>query len=154
MPDAVVTSTTSFSIERSLDAPIETVFAAFTEAPILKRWWGPEGFTTPSAEVDARPGGKYRIAMQPPEGETLHVFGTFVEVDRPRKLVYTWAWDEDEGPSHESLVTIELTSHGQQTHLLLTQTRLENEKSRDGHIEGWTSALGRLPALFQRSSVS
>lgn len=154
MPEAFVTSATSFSIERSLDAPIEKVFSAFTEVTILKRWWGPEGFTTPSAEVDARPGGKYRIAMQPPEGETVYVFGTFVEVDKPRKLVYTWAWDEDEGPSHESLVTIELTAHGDQTHLLLTQTRLENEKSRDGHIEGWTSALGRLPALFQRSSVA
>ena len=54
-------------ITRIIDAPREQVFSAWTEPQQIRRWWGPGEFTCPEAEVDLRPGGAYRLAMQPTE---------------------------------------------------------------------------------------
>ena len=143
MPETM--TTTSFTLSRVVDAPSERVFAAWTEPAMLKRWWGPPGFTTPTAEVDLRLGGAYRLAMTSPGGETYVVFGTFVTIDVPKKLAYTWAWEEDDGtPGHESLVTVEFKPKGTATEVVLTQERLANEESRDKHIDGWTGCLEHL----------
>ncbi|WP_449488619.1 SRPBCC family protein [Streptomyces purpurascens] len=63
------------------------VFRKLTDPQELARWWGPDGFSTPSVEIDLRPGGAYRIAMQPPEGELFHLVGEFIEVDPPGRPV-------------------------------------------------------------------
>ena len=52
-------------IKRSFKAPREELFAAWTQADTLQKWWGPEGFTAPSVEMDLKVGGKYRVEMQP-----------------------------------------------------------------------------------------
>jgi uncharacterized protein YndB with AHSA1/START domain len=79
-------------MEHVLPAPRPRVFALFTEASELPKWWGPHGFRTPSVEVDLRLGGTYRFAMQPPDGDLFHLAGEFVEVDPPARLVYTFRW--------------------------------------------------------------
>jgi uncharacterized protein YndB with AHSA1/START domain len=66
---------------------------------------GPAGFTCPSLELDVRGGGRYRIAMQPPEGDAFHLGGEFREVDWPRGLIYTFAWDEPDPDDRETVVT-------------------------------------------------
>ena len=48
------------SITRTFDAPRELVFKVWTQPEHLVRWWGPKGFTTPSCQMDVRPGGAYR----------------------------------------------------------------------------------------------
>ncbi|HEX6844114.1 MAG TPA: SRPBCC family protein [Actinomycetota bacterium] len=75
------------TITKMLDAPVDLVFRAWTEAEHLARWWGPEGFTVPSAECDAREGGALRIVMRAPDGQDFPMTGTFREVDPPRRLV-------------------------------------------------------------------
>src|SRR5579864_9338037 len=123
MPETM--TTTSFTLRRVVDAPSERVFAAWTEPKALKRWWGPPGFTTPSAEVDLRVGGAYKLAMTSPKGETYIVFGTFIAIEAPKKLSYTWAWEADDGaPSHESVVTVEFKPRGDTTEIVLTHERL------------------------------
>src|SRR5215213_5101866 len=58
-------------LERVVPALPERVYALNTEPELLARWWGPNGFSVPSVEVDARVGGRYRIEMQPPEGDSF-----------------------------------------------------------------------------------
>ena len=65
----------TLKLARVFPAPRERVFRAWTEPAELMRWWGPVGFTTPSAEVDLRVGGKYRIAMRRPDGGVHFVKG-------------------------------------------------------------------------------
>ncbi len=80
---------------------------AWTEPDQIRQWWGPGEFTCPKAEVDLRPGGSYRLAMQPTAGEAFIVGGTYREVEPPTRLVYTWRWEM--GPAadgSESLVMI------------------------------------------------
>jgi uncharacterized protein YndB with AHSA1/START domain len=149
MPEALVTSSTSFTVSRTLAAPREKVFEAWTDPRLLKQWWGPPGFTAPTAEVDLRPGGRYRLAMKPPDdSEVIYVTGKFIEVHRPEKLVYTWAWEEDTGLGHESLVTVEFKAHGAQTEIIVTQERLETAESRDRHIQGWVGCIDSLTNLL------
>jgi uncharacterized protein YndB with AHSA1/START domain len=59
-------------MKRVLRAPPSAVFRACTEPEELAKWWGPRGFTTSAIELDLRVGGRYRFAMQPPEGDLFH----------------------------------------------------------------------------------
>ena len=65
---------------------------------VLRRWWaaGPD-WGTPLAEVDLRPGGRYRLSMREPGGAVHTVGGEYLEVRRPERLVYTWAWEDEPG---------------------------------------------------------
>ena len=94
-------------LRRTFDAPRERVFRAWTDPIKLREWWGPPGFTCPVAEMNLRAGGEYRLAMKPPDGEEFFVAGIFQEVTPPERLVYTWAWEEDDMGTGETLVTVE-----------------------------------------------
>lgn len=55
-------------IERVFDAPVEKVWAAWTEPEQIKNWWGPEGYSAPDIQIDLREGGKYLYCMRGPAG--------------------------------------------------------------------------------------
>jgi uncharacterized protein YndB with AHSA1/START domain len=141
--DAVMTGQTSLRIERSFDASPEEVFDAWTNPEVLKRWWAvhPDG-STPIADVDLRVGGRYRLAMENPDGERHTVCGEYREVERPNRLVYTWQWELDSGePAHISSVTVEFHERGDQTSVVLDHTGLPDIESRDRHAQGWSACL-------------
>jgi uncharacterized protein YndB with AHSA1/START domain len=136
-------------LRRTFHAPRERVFRAWTEPALLRQWWGPRGFTTPTAEIDLRTGGRYRVAMQPPEGETLYLHGTYREVTPPSRLVYTWQW---EGDDTESVVTVEFVDQGGATEVVVTHERLPDQESLRNHTDGWGQCLDRLEELLSPST--
>src|SRR5438552_2469046 len=90
-----------------IEGPVEAVYRAWTDPRVLAQWWGPGGFG--SADMDVRPGGAYRIRMRSYDGDQmLTVTGTYREVEPPRRLVFTWRWEDGVPDAFESLVTIEL----------------------------------------------
>ena len=58
----------SLRVRRVFEAPREQVFHAFTEPDVVKRWWGPKGWTTTRVEIEPRPGGRVRWVMDGPDG--------------------------------------------------------------------------------------
>ena len=66
--DSTTSAERELLLTRTLDAPRALVFRAWTEPEHLARWWGPQGFTTPSCTMDVRPGGAWRICMRAPDG--------------------------------------------------------------------------------------
>jgi uncharacterized protein YndB with AHSA1/START domain len=77
---------------RAFKAPAPLVFDAWTDPVHLRKWRGPRGFEMVSCEVDLRPGGGYRFTHRSPDGG-LHVFhGRYREVERPDRLVSTFAY--------------------------------------------------------------
>lgn len=66
-----------FTVTRTLDAPVERVWRAWTTAEDVRRWWGPRGFTAPVAEMDVREGGRSLVAMRAPEGPLLYNTWTY-----------------------------------------------------------------------------
>jgi uncharacterized protein YndB with AHSA1/START domain len=142
-------STAVLRITRTFPAPRDRVFAAFTEPELLRQWWGPAGFSLPQASVDLRVGGRYRFEMQPPQGDLMYLVGTFREVKRPERLVYTWAW-EGAPPESETVVTIEFREAEGDTEVLITQEPFNSDEARQQHVFGWEGGLDRLTEIFRR----
>ncbi|MFF7312563.1 SRPBCC domain-containing protein [Streptomyces sp. NPDC008137] len=125
------------------------VFRELTDPGEVARWWGPDGFSTPSVEIDLRPGGAYRIAMQPPEGELFHLVGEYIDVDPPVGLSYTFRWEDPDPEDRETVVTLSLhdTDAGRSA-LTLDQGDFATERRRALHEEGWLQGLGKLGAML------
>jgi uncharacterized protein YndB with AHSA1/START domain len=138
------------TITRVLDAPREVVFAAWTDAKQAAQWWGPEGFTTISCEMDVRVGGTYRACMRSPEGTRHCRRGVYREVVRPERLAFTFAWEDAAGnPGHETILTVTFAdTGGGKTRLTLHQAMFETASARDAHHTGWASCLERFAAYL------
>jgi uncharacterized protein YndB with AHSA1/START domain len=132
-------------IERLIPAPPERVFDYWTEPELLAQWFGPEGFDIPTKNLDVRPGGKWRTTMRTPAGELRTVSGVYNLIDRPRRLVFTWGWDDESGgrgPATEVTVTLEPTPGG--TRLKLVQQEFQTTEARNLHNRGWASSFNKL----------
>jgi uncharacterized protein YndB with AHSA1/START domain len=101
-------------------------------------------------ELDVRPGGWYRIAMQPPESELFHLRGEFVAVERPRRLSYTFAWEEPDPDDRETTVELTFAATDEGTHVALEQGEFATEARYDLHRAGWTESFERLAAHLGR----
>jgi uncharacterized protein YndB with AHSA1/START domain len=144
-----VDSANTLRLERTFDAPAEDVFDAWTNPEVLRRWWvvNPE-WRTPTAEVDLRVGGAYRLTMEDPAGDTRHtVRGEYREVRRPERLVYSWCWEEGDGSTgHVSTVTVEFVGDGERTTVVLEHSDLPSQQSAEQHRVGWEGCLANLGA--------
>jgi uncharacterized protein YndB with AHSA1/START domain len=139
------TASRELVVTRVFDAPREVVFAAWSDATQAAQWWGPQGFTTISCEMDVRPGGAYRACMRSPEGTRHCRRGVYREVVRPERLVFTLAWEDADGnPGHEMMITVTFADVAGRTRLTLHQTGFETVAARDDHRRGWSSCLERF----------
>src|SRR3954467_7054303 len=133
------TDAVSVEHEVAIAASPETVWSFLVEPAKATRWMGM------AAELDARPGGIYRCDVIPAHTAS----GEFVEVDPPRRLVYTWGWEPGaDGPSPvppgSSTIEIELVPEDGGTRLLFTHRDLPTRESGDSHAVGWNHYLERL----------
>lgn len=136
-------------VEKILPATKERVFAACLDPEKLVEWWGPLGFVSSPLELDAREGGRYRIRMQPPDGEAFHLRGEFVEIDPPRRLAYSFAWEEPDPDDQETVATLSFLDHDAGTRLVLDQGPFATEARRALHEAGWTETLERLARALE-----
>jgi uncharacterized protein YndB with AHSA1/START domain len=142
----------TLEIERVLSAVPSVAFAAFSDASELARWWGPRGFTTPSLEFDPRVGEKYRIEMQPPDGDRFYLAGEFREVEPPIRLSYTFVWEDPDPDDVETLVDLAFRDLGESTEVALTQGPFKTEERRALHRDGWTDGFDKLERLFSEQA--
>jgi len=83
---------------RVFNAPRELVFDAWTDQKHLAQWWGPDGFSTTTRSIDIRAGGVWRFVMHGPDGRDYENRITYVEVMKPKRLVYRHGGGEDVEP--------------------------------------------------------
>ena len=145
---APAASELALAITRTLDAPREAVFAAWTDPKQFTSWMGPGDIHAEVTALDARVGGDYRLVMHGIPGGGHHaVRGTYRVVEPPSRLVFTWAWEEDattHKAGHETLVTITLRPVGSRTELTLRHERFESATARDSHNGGWEGVFPKL----------
>lgn len=77
----------TFTTSREIPAPVEAVFAAFTDAERMARWWGPAGFTNTFELREFRTGGRWSYVMHGPDGHDYRNESVFEEVEAPGKVV-------------------------------------------------------------------
>jgi uncharacterized protein YndB with AHSA1/START domain len=143
------------SVERAIRAERETVFRGWIEPARLMRWWGPEGFTSPLFEVDAREGGAWRVEMRGPDGTVYPTAGVFGEIVAGEKLVFLSAALNDDGHplfEMENIATFEADRSGTIVRFVarLTWWWPEAPPNLDAMQEGWEQSLDRLDAELRR----
>lgn len=148
-------------IERTFEATIETVWAMWTDPALFAKWYGPNGMTIPTAEMDVRSGGKRKICMQmvmPERTMTMWFVGEYKEVSAPARLVYTESMaDQDgniispqdmgmpEGHPEVTEVIVELTELDGKTTMKMTHIGVPGESQGAG---GWRQAIEKMSTLI------
>ena len=138
----------TLEMNRTLPAAPSLVFEVFTDPNELARWWGPEGFSTPSLAFDPRVGASYRIEMQPPEGHVFSLTGEFRVVDPPARLAYTFRWEDPDPDDVETVIDLSFRDLGESTEVVFTQGLFKTEARRALHRDGWTDSFNKLEALL------
>jgi uncharacterized protein YndB with AHSA1/START domain len=82
--------------------------------------------------------------MTPPEGETFHLTGEFLDVSPPGRLEYTFRWEEPDPDDRETVVALRLDQRDATTLLTMTQGPFATEARRELHRHGWSDSLDRL----------
>jgi uncharacterized protein YndB with AHSA1/START domain len=127
----------AIEITQRIEAPPEIVFAYLTDSRRFVKWMGV------GAELDARPGGRYRIDV---DGKNI-ASGEYQEVDPPRRLVMSWGWEgHPTVPPGSTTVEITLTPERGATVLRLRHLGLPDEAERRLHTEGWRLNASQLAA--------
>jgi len=137
-------------LERTFAAPREVVYRLLSDPVELATWWGPIGFTVPAIDFEPVVGRSYRIAMRPPDGDVFHLSGEFLEVERPRRLVFTFLWDPPHADDRPTTVTIDLEDPASGTTLRLDHGVFATAERHALHEAGWTESLQRLEQLLAR----
>ena len=143
----------TLSLTRDFNAPREKVFQAWTDPEILVKWFGPQGVTTESAQIDLTVGGKYQFTLRLPDGQIATHQGEYREIDPPNKLVFTGILDGQgcEGSAGlyaETVISIEFEDMGSATRLILTHDFLPSETSKESHSFGWNGSFDRLAEIL------
>jgi uncharacterized protein YndB with AHSA1/START domain len=133
-------------ITREFDAPPSLVFKAWTDPAHTVRWMGPRGYTATHFNQGSRPGDPWRACLRRDEtGEELWQGGVLREIVEPERLVFTFAWDKEDGSrGHETEVTVTFAASNGKTRMTFRQAVFQSVEQRDGHKGGWSSAFDRL----------
>lgn len=135
----------AFGLARRYAAAPEKVWRAWTDPEAVKRWWGPGPQDPVSlAELDVRVGGRFRIVFGGPQGRDHECAGEYLEVVRPRKLVFSWCWPNST-PDRVSQVTLLFhPAPDGGTALEFRHEKFFDAAARDGHRRGWTESFAKL----------
>jgi uncharacterized protein YndB with AHSA1/START domain len=133
-------SACEIALTRVFDAPRRLVFEALTKPELLRRWYGPRGWSLSICEIDLRVGGAFRFVSSRPDGKAIGQYGVYREIARPDRLVNTESW-EDWNPG-ETLVTTTLSERDGKTTFTCTMV-FPSQEVRDLLLKsGMTSGAG------------
>jgi uncharacterized protein YndB with AHSA1/START domain len=136
-------------LSRFIAASPEKLFDAWTRPETLLKWWGPEGAKVARYEFDIRRGGRWSTELANSMGGSYTCSGVYWHIDRPRRLVFTWAWLQPDGSrGHETLVEVTFDRTEKGTFMTIVQSTFEDREQRNRHIQGWTSTLDKLERLL------
>jgi uncharacterized protein YndB with AHSA1/START domain len=124
------------TIRRVLPAPPAVVYDEWLDPVGMIEWMCPRPARAVKISLEPSIGGALRIDIED-TGSSLYVTGTFVELDRPRRLRFTWSCSDWADPSVQSLVTVTLEAHGaDETMMTIEHEQLPPEQT-GSHRRGW-----------------
>ncbi len=146
-------------IERTFEAPIDLIWAMWTEPAHFAAWYGPTGATIPRADMDVRVGGRRHIAMEmetPGGPRQMFFVGEYREIDPKTRLVYTESMADADGRTMtaeqlgmpagapvETTIVVELADLGDRTGMVMTHLGVPADSPG---AQGWGMAIDKLEA--------
>ncbi len=152
------------TISRTFNAPVDRVFDSWSNADLIKQWWGPKHYSTPSVKIDFRVGGKYTFAMQGPDKKVMWSSGDYEEIVPNKKIVSTDYFSDKDGVlvSAKSVgmpgvwgdklyITVDFESVGKdETKIVISHEGIPKEM-HDECVTGWSSTIDKLQKLVERN---
>jgi uncharacterized protein YndB with AHSA1/START domain len=147
-------------LTRTINAPVEAVYQAWTDPKKVMRWWGPRSFTSPTCSIDLREGGKYIFSMRPPgtQGPDMYTVGTYTKVVSNQYLEFGQRLSDKDGnaidpatigmpadfPKDPIRTTIALETRGTITIMTVTEYGWKTGPMRDMSASGLGECLDKL----------
>ena len=141
-------------IERMFDAPLALVFRLWESRDHMLRWWGPENFTTVELDWALTPGRPWRGAMTSKQYGLSRFGGTVREVEKGRRIIFTFQWDAASGEERDTLVTVTFAEKNGQTIQTFHQAPFSSVAIRDSHIGGWNSLFNKQQIYVENIAVA
>lgn len=136
-------------IRRSFAAPASLVFLIWSRREHMIRWLGPKDFTCTHLDFDFREGGAYRACIQSEVYGDNWFGGRFLQIEPERKIVMTFAWDEESGRDLETVITVTFEEREGRTLQTFHQRPFSSVEARDSHIGGWNECFDREQAYAE-----
>jgi uncharacterized protein YndB with AHSA1/START domain len=150
---------------RVLDAPVEEVWKAWKDPAYVMRWWGPTGFTSPSAEMDFRMGGSSLVCMRAPAeygGQDMYNTWTYTRIEPHERIEFVSNFAAEDGTHldpatmgmppgvpHEVPHVVTLEAAGEdRTEVTVTEHGYTTEQARNLSRAGMEQCLDKMAAIF------
>ncbi len=148
-------------VTRLFDAPVERVWKAFTEDAEVMKWWGPQGFTSPAAKMDVRPGGTSLVCMRSPQGQDMWMTWAYTKVEPMRRLEYVQNLSDEHGnridPAamgmgpefpRDVATVVTLTPRGNKTEVKIVEDTTTTEFMHEMSRVGLEQCMDKMGASF------
>ncbi len=143
-------------LERTIDAPPEKVFRAYTDPEILSQWFAPKPWSISDMVLEPRPGGRFNFVMHGPEGERFPNSGIYLEIVENRRIISTDAltpdWKPAGAPFMVARIDLEPTGDGR-TRYKATASHWTEEAMKQheqmGFHEGWGQVADQLNQIVK-----
>jgi uncharacterized protein YndB with AHSA1/START domain len=159
------TQTFDVVVTRIFDAPVEEVWKAWSDPAYVTRWWGPAGFTSPSAEMDFRVGGASLVCMRAPAeygGQDMYNTWTYTRIDPHERIEFVSNFASEDGTHldraelgmppgvpHDVPHEIVFKAAGDKgTEMTVTEHGYTTEQARDLSRAGMEQCLDKMAAMF------
>lgn len=131
-------------VRKTIRARRNSVYNAWINPDIMARWFFAGDDWSAKVEANPRVGGSYRVDMHAKNGEIYSHTGTYLEMQSPERLSFTW-----NSPSvKDTTVVLEFVDLGESTEIILTHSFLPTEKDRQDHDGGWMGCLNHLEQVL------
>jgi uncharacterized protein YndB with AHSA1/START domain len=152
-------------LTRVLDAPVEEVWKAWSDPAYVMRWWGPAGFTSPSADMDFRVGGASLVCMRAPAeygGQDMYNTWTYTRIDPYERIEFVSNFADEDGTHLDPaamgmpsgvpydvphVITFKAEGHNR-TEMTVTEHGYTTEQARDLSRAGMEQCLDKMSAIF------
>ncbi len=136
----------TLTLTETFPVPPARVFSAWTDAATLKRWFAPGDMRVAEAAADLRPGGRYRIVMEAPDGAQRIVGGEYLDIVANERLSFSFKWEHGQDVT---LVELAFKPAGAgATEVTLVHSQFTTLEARDMHDQGWAGCFAKMRAAF------
>lgn len=136
-------------LTRVFDAPRHLVFEAFFNPELLKRWFGPRGWSLSVCDVDFKIGGKWRYILTGPNGHSMGMSGEYREIDAPSRTVHTERFDDYPGESQVTSTWVEQNGKTTLTAIVLAESKqIRDAVIQSGMEHGAAETYDKLAELL------
>lgn len=143
-------------IQRTIAAPLALVWRLWESRDHMIRWWGPESFTCIELDWELTPGRPWRAMMASRQfnRKISRMGGVIREVVKGKRIVFSFAWDEESGRDMDTVVTVTFTETNGATVQSFHQTPFSTVDARDSHVGGWSSLINKQQLYAENVAIA